>query len=83
LPAASDSTTLKGTNRAPFQRTLDDGGGGHRFRGGTTSKVSPWYGKHELNRTAGSDARAVASNHVSNKSKRDMAEVTAEYKESL
>src|SRR5665213_35668 len=42
LPAASDSTTLSGTNRAPFQRTLEDSGGGQRFRGGTTNNMSPW-----------------------------------------
>src|SRR5690242_12124624 len=42
FPDASDSTTLNGTNRAPFQRTLEDGGGGHRLLGGTTSNVSPW-----------------------------------------
>ena len=84
LPAASDSTTLSGTNRAPFQRTLDEGGGGHRFRGGTTSNVSPWYGKHELKRTAGSgDLTPWPSSHSSSIPSRAMADVTAEYSESL
>jgi hypothetical protein len=64
-PCASVSTTETGTNRAPFQRTFDDACGGHSVRGGVTNSVSPWNGKHELSRTAGALARAVASSHSS------------------
>src|SRR5271170_5529424 len=39
--ASSSSTTLKGTNFAPRQRTLGDASGGHRLRGGTTKLTSP------------------------------------------
>jgi hypothetical protein len=35
-PLTIDATATNGTKRAPFQRTLDDAGGGHKFRGGTT-----------------------------------------------
>jgi hypothetical protein len=47
-------------------------------RGGTTNSVSPWNGKHELKRTAGSLARAVASSHSSNIPRRAMALEMAE-----
>src|SRR5712692_8835779 len=65
LAATSDSTTEIGTKRAPFQRTLEDACGGHRFPGGETNSVSPWKGKQELKRTTGAVARAVASSQAS------------------
>src|SRR5258708_1414826 len=83
FPATSASTTARGTNRAPFQRTFEDADGGHRFPGGATNKVSPWKGKQELKRTAGDAARAVASSQASPSPSNNMADVTAEYSESL
>jgi hypothetical protein len=67
-----------GTNFAPFQRILAEGGGGQSVRGGTAYSVSPWNGKQELNRTAGWAVRAVASSHCSRNPSRAIAPDTAE-----
>ena len=76
-----------GTNRALFQRTRAESSageeGGHTVRGGTTNPISSKNGKHELNATAGTLLRAVAASQSSSDPRRAIAEVTAEYSESL
>ena len=56
-------------------------------RGGTTKPISSRNGKQELKHTAGANApsglRAVASSYSSSDPNRAMADVTAEYSESL
>jgi hypothetical protein len=85
--ASSDGIRLSGTKRALFQRTREDSSagdeGGHKVRGGTTRFTSSTNGKQELNATAATLRRAVASSHSSNAPSRSMAAETAPYSESL
>jgi hypothetical protein len=65
-------------NRAVFQRSFPDWGGGHTVRGGTISSVEPVNGYPELIRTDGVRAAAVAASHSSSHPQSRIAIVTAE-----
>jgi len=73
--------------RALFHRTRADiipgEVGGQMVRGGTMKPISSRNGKQELKHTAAGVFRAVASSHSSSQASRAMADVTAEYSESL
>jgi len=82
--ATRSRTSESGTKRALRHRTLGDGGGGHRLRGGGTNWISSRNGNSELSRTAGSlAAPAVAPSHSSSCPRRSMACDTAENSASL